>query len=360
MFPSAERRGLLSMLLASVRRFRVEFLEARAGALDAPDNSEAVREVWGRAHQALGLNAALVTEGRGGAQLDPRAWGGIIAELARGSAGFAALLLSHNLALWALQRAGDDALLERLVAAPTWSALIGPWVEPAADGARAGWVLGGAGAGDFVAVSPGGGACYHARALPSTPGDAIADAAAPMGLRASRAAAVARGDLALQPLLACRWDGAAAGELEARLLLGMAALCSGILGAALEQAWSYARQRYQGGRLIVEHPTVREMLATMAADLRNLEALLAHAATPEPELATCRAAKLAAGRMAVAGASMGMQVLGGYGYMRDYGMERLLRDARASHLFPRPPHRELEALLAAAGYPGEEPNTAAM
>ncbi len=115
--------------------------------------------------------------------------------------------------------------------------------------------------------------------------------------------------------------------------LGQAAMALGIARRSLREAYVYARQRYQGGRWIIDHPAVRLLLGTAAFDCAALEAVLErHADVPLKAvgdaalLRWAAVAKLAIGEHAYRAVTNSMQVLGGYGYMEDYPLARRLRD----------------------------------
>jgi len=108
-----------------------------------------------------------------------------------------------------------------------------------------------------------------------------------------------------------------------------AALVAGTAGASWRAATAYARERVQGGRPIVEHGEMRSMLAEMGADVSVCDmarrALVARDGIDRREAITLF---LRARQAAIRVADLGVQVLGGNGYMEDYGQERRLRDAR--------------------------------
>lgn len=115
---------------------------------------------------------------------------------------------------------------------------------------------------------------------------------------------------------------------HARLRAAVAALCGGIVGSSARAALAYARERYQGGCYIVDHPEVRRMLSELMAD-RDLcldaARALSSATLPEPQATHLF---LRAKEAAARATSDGVQLLGGYGYMEDYGQERRMRDAK--------------------------------
>ncbi len=114
--------------------------------------------------------------------------------------------------------------------------------------------------------------------------------------------------------------------------LGIGALAVGLGRAALEAAIAYAKERRQFGRAIAEFQMVRWKLVQARSELDAARLLVHRAAaladrgTPFRQAASM--AKLYASEAASRAANAALQVLGGYGYLRDYPVERIVRDAR--------------------------------
>lgn len=119
--------------------------------------------------------------------------------------------------------------------------------------------------------------------------------------------------------------------------IGVAAQAAGVAGAAFEAAASYARQRESFGRPIIEHQGVGFMLADMAADIEAARQLTLHAAALQDAGRSClkeaSMAKLKATDMAEQVCSGAIQVLGGYGYLTDFPVEKYWRDARVLSIY---------------------------
>ena len=119
--------------------------------------------------------------------------------------------------------------------------------------------------------------------------------------------------------------------------IGIAAQAVGIARAALEAAVAYARERTQFGKKIVEHQSVGNLLADMHTRLNAARLLVHHAARLRsagiPCLSEASQAKLFASEAAEWIASKAIQVHGGYGYLRDYPVERHYRDARITQIY---------------------------
>jgi alkylation response protein AidB-like acyl-CoA dehydrogenase len=114
--------------------------------------------------------------------------------------------------------------------------------------------------------------------------------------------------------------------------LGIAAQAVGIAQAALEHAVRYAGEREQFGHPIREFEAIQFKLADMATRVAAARALLEHAAR-EPSTSAASMAKLFASETAMFVTTEAVQIFGGYGYMRDYPVEKLMRDAKATEIY---------------------------
>ena len=119
--------------------------------------------------------------------------------------------------------------------------------------------------------------------------------------------------------------------------IGIAAQAVGIARAALEAAVAYAKERTQFGKKIVEHQSIANMLADMHTRLNAARLLVLHAARLRtagvPCLSEASQAKLFASETAEWVCSRAIQVHGGYGYVKDYPVERHYRDARVTQIY---------------------------
>jgi len=111
----------------------------------------------------------------------------------------------------------------------------------------------------------------------------------------------------------------------------------GIARAATEYATEYAKERYAFGKPIIMNQGIAFMLADMATEVEATRALIWRAAWLGKQRAFTNAegsmAKLKAGRVATWTTERAMQVLGGYGYTREYPVERWHRDAKIHDIF---------------------------
>jgi alkylation response protein AidB-like acyl-CoA dehydrogenase len=113
--------------------------------------------------------------------------------------------------------------------------------------------------------------------------------------------------------------------------LATAALAVGIARAALEHALGYAAEREQFGTRIREFEAMKFKLADMATRVHAARLAVTSAAR-SPQDHTTAMARVLASEAAVWVTNQAVQVFGGYGYMRDYPVEKLMRDAKATEL----------------------------
>jgi alkylation response protein AidB-like acyl-CoA dehydrogenase len=119
--------------------------------------------------------------------------------------------------------------------------------------------------------------------------------------------------------------------------LGIAACAVGLAQAALDEAVAWASSRSQFGRPIIEFQGLEFMLADMAAGVESARATYLDAARRRdrglPFRRQASIAKLVATDMAMKVTTDAVQVLGGYGYTRDFPVERYMREAKVPQIF---------------------------
>ena len=119
---------------------------------------------------------------------------------------------------------------------------------------------------------------------------------------------------------------------------GVAAQAVGIAQGALDKAVEYAKERHQWGRAISSFQGIQFMLADMATHVEAARALTLQAARTIDSGAKNASkesamAKLFASDTAMKVTTDAVQIFGGYGYMRDYPMEKLMRDAKITQIY---------------------------
>jgi alkylation response protein AidB-like acyl-CoA dehydrogenase len=119
--------------------------------------------------------------------------------------------------------------------------------------------------------------------------------------------------------------------------LGCGAMSVGIAQAAYETALEYAKERKQFGKPIIEFQGIGFMLANMAMQIEAARSLVYRAAcaddTGQPFGKLAAMAKCLASDMSVQVCLDAIQILGGYGYMKEFPTERYLRDAKITQIY---------------------------
>jgi isovaleryl-CoA dehydrogenase len=167
------------------------------------------------------------------------------------------------------------------------------------------------------------------------PGFSVGEAFHKMGLHGSPTAPIYFDDCRVPAANLVRGENQALpillGGLDVERATG-AAMGVGLGRAALDHAVAYAKERQQFGRPIVTFQMIKEKLANMCLEIDAARLLTWRAATLCDDGVPCSAeassAKLFASEMSLRAASEAVQILGGYGYMQEYEVERILRDAR--------------------------------
>jgi alkylation response protein AidB-like acyl-CoA dehydrogenase len=119
--------------------------------------------------------------------------------------------------------------------------------------------------------------------------------------------------------------------------IGMAGASIGIAQAALEAAVKYANQREQFGQKISHFQAIQWMVADMATEIEAAKNLTYYAAWLKGEgkkvTAEAAMAKMFASEVAGRVTDMALQIHGGYGYSKEYPLERFVRDARIKRIY---------------------------
>ena len=117
----------------------------------------------------------------------------------------------------------------------------------------------------------------------------------------------------------------------------MGCLATGIAQRAMEEAVAYAKERIQFGKPIIKNQAMHFKIADMEIKIETARQMVAHALTKMdlglPYSMESAIAKCYASDIAMQVASEAIQVFGGYGYSREYPVEKLLRDAKIFQIF---------------------------
>jgi len=173
-----------------------------------------------------------------------------------------------------------------------------------------------------------------------TPGFVVAKKEKKLGIRSSDTVSIALEDcrVPLANRVGNEGDGfrIAMTTLEGGRI-GIAAQAVGIAQASLDASLRYARQRKTFGRSIGEHQAIQFKIADMATNIEAARMLTLQAAWQKDNgLAfgqSASMAKLFASKIAVSSALEAIQIHGGYGYVREYLVERFLRDAKITEIY---------------------------
>lgn len=169
----------------------------------------------------------------------------------------------------------------------------------------------------------------------STPGFSAGEPYAKMGLHSSDTRPLYFSDLRLGREHLLGQEGEGFRQFMATLdggRISIAAFALGIAQAALDQALAHAKQRVQFGQPIARFQAIQFKLADMATEIEAARTLTLKAAwlkdQHRPFGKEAAMAKLLASEVAERAASACVQIHGGYGYMTEAGVERLMRDAK--------------------------------
>lgn len=174
----------------------------------------------------------------------------------------------------------------------------------------------------------------------NTPGFIIGKDEHKMGLHGSRTVQITFEDavVPVENLLGEEGKGFAVAMANLEVgRIGIAAQALGIAEAALEHAVDYSKGRFQFGKPIAAQQGVGFKLADMATNVEAARLLVYQAAFLREHKLPCgkeaSMAKLLASRVAVETAIEAVQVYGGYGYTKDYPVERFFRDAKICEIY---------------------------
>lgn len=312
----------------------------------------------------LGLLGLNIPEAYGGAGVDPVSAAIAIEELGWGCGSTALAVAAHNgLACAPIALFGSEdqkrIILPRLASGQAGLAALA-LTEPGAGSDLQGgvrtraekrgdcWVINGSKAwctnaslGEYIVTlartNPAGGSRSLSLILVSTrsAGLHIGPPEKKMGLRGSPTHAVTyeNVEVPLENLIGVEGNGLA--QTLAVLdggRIGIGALAVGLAQAAFEYAVQYARQRQTFGRPIAEHQAIQWMLADAATEIQAARLLVYEAAWLKGQgrsfTKAASMAKLFATEMAERVCRNAIQIHGGYGYSREYPVERIYRDAR--------------------------------
>ena len=354
-----------------IQRTAREFAEAEIAPSVARWDEESFFEPsLPRKFGELGFLGMLIPEEYDGLGLDTLSYLVALEEIAAVDASAAVMMSVHNsLPTQMLLRYGSEALKERYLKPMARGELLGAFAlsEPDSgsdavslrtqavrdgdhwvlNGTKA-WVTNGNTADVILAMARTDGADARRGSkgistfvvTPDMPGFKVGKKEEKMGLRASPTVQLAFDDLRVPAENLVGEEGRGFSYALASLdhgRLGIAAQSIGIARAALEAATRYAGERRQFGRAIRDYQAIQFKLADMAMRVVSSRALLYAAASAKDrgERITqySSMAKLMASETAMFVADEAVQIHGGYGYIKDYPVERYLRDAKVTEIY---------------------------
>ncbi len=350
----------------TARELAEKKLMPAAAKLDAEEQfpAEAVREL-----ADLGLLGMVIPESYGGVGLDPVAYALTLMEIARADSSVGVTLSVNNLVAKSIERWGtpqqQQAYLPRLNSAEGLGAFA--LTEPQAgsdvknirmraerkeetyllNGEKT-WITNATDAGVFLVMAVTGSQSNEDKRAKisafiveaGTKGLSVGKPEPKMGQRASHSCPMHFVDCEIPAsnLLGAEGDGlkVALSALD-NGRIGIASISTGIIRACLDEMTTYAKERTAFGQPISNFQAIQWMIADTAVDLKAAEALTLTAAwrcmEQKPFTEEAAAAKLFASEAANRSAYRAVQVFGGYGYSREYRVERLYRDARVLTLY---------------------------
>ncbi len=313
----------------------------------------------------LGLGGIYVREDVGGAGLGRTEAVAIFEELAQGDPAIAAYITIHNMVAWMLDTYGDAAQRERWLPSMTTMDDLGAYclTEPGAGSDAAAIATSAIRDGDEYVLTgvkqfiSGGGeaSVYVVMARTGEPGARgitaflVEDGAAGLSFGAKERKMGWKAQPTRQVILDQVRVPASAilGELDRGFRIAMSALNGGRINIAacslggaqwaLDRTVRYVQERFTFGEPLAEKQSVVFTLADMATELQAARALVRDAATALDERAPdvamqCAMAKRFATDAGFRVANDALQLHGGYGYLQDYGIEKVVRDLRVHQI----------------------------
>ena len=349
-------------IVEAVRDFAEAVLAPNAARWDAEKHFpvEELREAG-----ALGLGAIYARDDVGGSELSRLDAVAVFEELAKGDTTIAAYISIHNMVVWMIDTFGTDAQRHRWIPALATMEDLGSYclTEPGAGSDAAAITTSARREGDEYVISgvkqfisgAGASAVYVVMARTGGPGaHGISAIVVPAGIpgltfgpnehkmgwnaQPTRQVILDGVRVPVENRLGDEGDGfaiAMRGLNGGRVNMGACSVGGGQW--ALERAVRYAQDREAFGHPLAENQSVLFTLADMETELQAARALLCRAAEKMDQhapdaAAACALAKRFATDAGFRAANAALQVHGGYGYLREYGIERVVRDLRVHQI----------------------------
>jgi alkylation response protein AidB-like acyl-CoA dehydrogenase len=347
----------------TVRDFAKNHIKPHAEEWD--ENEEFPRELFSKLGD-LGIMGVTIPEEYGGAGLDYVSYAIAIEELARYDGSAALTVASHNsLGTGHIYLAGNEAQKEKYLPKLARGEELAAWglTEPGSGSDASGmntkaerhgdtWVINGAktfitqgSAGEVAVILAATSPEKKQKGITAfilekdMPGYSVSRKIKKLGMRASDTVELRFDDVEVP-------DENRLGEVDRGFLdtlkildrgrISIAAMCVGLARGALEESIDYAQEREQFGNPISDFQAIQFKLADMATEIDAARLMTMRAATRANNYAETgqrftkesAMAKLFASEVAMRATEEGIQIHGGYGYTREYPVERYFRDAK--------------------------------
>jgi alkylation response protein AidB-like acyl-CoA dehydrogenase len=347
------------------RRFADERIAPRAAQWDRDHTFP--REVFAELGE-LGLMGVCVPEDHGGAGADFLSYVLVLEELSRADAGVGVTVAVHTSACTLPLLSYDSPYVPALAAGEEIGAFAlteagsgsdaGAMRTKAVDGRITGskqWITNGSHASTFLVFAREGHGASAFVVRAGAPGFAVTREEEKMGLNSSSTA-----DLAFEDTPGERLGQPGEGmRIALRTLdggrIGIAAQAVGIAQAALDLATAYAKERHAFGGPIARLQAIQHKLADMQTEIEAARALTWRAArlkeAGRPHTVEGAQAKLFASAVARRQTGEAIQILGGYGYTKEFPAERYYRDAKVTEIYEGT--SEIQKLVIARALLGE-------
>ncbi len=315
----------------------------------------------------MGFMGMMINEKYGGSGMDTLSYAIAIEELSKVDNSCSVIMSAHNsLVCWGVEAYGEESVKENFLTKLATGELIGGFClsEPEAgsdatsqrtiaedkgdhylvNGTK-NWITNGKKAGAYVVIAQTDKSAGH-KGINALLVDASSEGVTTgikedkLGIRSSDTSSVMFSDVKVPKSHRLGPDGFGFKYAMKTLdggRIGIAAQALGIAGGAYELALAYSHERKAFGKAINEHQAIKFKLADMAMEIEAARMMVYRAAWLKDngkDYATAAAmAKLFASEVAMKSTVEAVQVHGGYGYVKEYHVERLMRDAKITQIY---------------------------
>lgn len=340
--------------------------ELQAQVIERDENSQPAYSLFGKMAE-LGFWGIMVSPTYGGAGLDTLAYSLIIEEIAKIDASTAVTLSAHNsLVLWGLEKYGSKQQKEKYLKPLATGEKIGAFAlsEPEAGSDASSqhtlafdkgdyyvlngtknWITNGGIADIYIVIAQTDPSLKHKGinafiVEKDSPGFSIGPKENKLGIRGSDTHSLHFTDVHIPKSNRIGEDGFGFKFAMQTLdggRIGIAAQALGIAAGAYDLALAYSKTRQTFDKAICEHQAIQFKLADMEVEIEAARLLVYKAAWTKdqglPYAKEAAIAKLNASEVAMKHSIEAVQIHGGYGYVKEYHVERLMRDAKITQIY---------------------------